>query len=276
MTDYTSFIADHFEIVDKQGELVPFRLWPHQQRILDEMESRTIVLKPRQIGSSAFNLAIFATDFILEDNIRLVIIAHDQGTTTRLIDRAKAYLRSFEAKTGISIPLKYNNRGEIIRSDNGNTLYIGTAGNRSFGVGDTIHKLLASEVSRYDDAETVMTNVLQAVPKDGWVMIESTANGFGNWYQQQWAKAEAGESTFKPIFLSWREVPEYAEEGWEERKRGEYVDERLFAQDFPENPEEAFLMSGHPFFDMNQISLMLKKAPEPTQQGQMTMDGVWL
>lgn len=276
MTDYAAFIADHFEIVDKQGTLVPFVLWPHQNRILDEMTNRTIVLKPRQIGSSAFNLAMFATDFILEDNIRLVIIAHDQGTTTRLIDRAKSYIRTFEQKTGAKIPLKYNNRGEMIRNDNGNTLYIGTAGNRSFGVGDTIHKLLASEVSRYEDAETVMTNVLQAVPKDGWVMIESTANGYGNWFQLQWDKAQTTEATFSPIFLSWREVPEYQVEGWEEQKRGEYVDERLFAQDFPETPEEAFLMSGNPFFDVETVQRMLKTAPEPVLTGNMTMEGIWL
>ena len=276
MTDYAAFIADHFEIVDKSGDLVPFLAWPHQKRILDEMTNRTIILKPRQMGSSAWNLAMLATDFILEDNIRLVIIAHDQGTTVRLIDRAKAYLRTFEQKTGVSIPLKYNNRGELIRSDNGNTLYIGTAGNRSFGVGDTIHKLLCSEVSRYEDAETIMTNVLQAVPKDGWVMIESTANGYGNWYQLQWSKAETGESSFKPIFISYKEVPEYSQEGWEEQKRGEYVDVRLFKQDFPESPEEAFLMSGNPFFDQEALSAMLKRDVVPETVGQLTMEGVWL
>ena len=121
-----------------------------------------------------------------------------------------------------------------------------------------------------------MTNVLQAVPKDGFVMIESTANGYGNWYQLQWSKAELNDSTFKPIFLSWREVPEYQAEGWEEQKRGEYVDERLFAQDFPETPEEAFLMSGNPFFDVEVVQAMLKSAPAVVQSGSMTMEGIWL
>ena len=276
MTDYAAFIKDHFLIVDKNAALVPFVLWPHQQRILDEMTNRTIILKPRQIGSSAFNLAVLATDFILEDNIRIVIIAHESGTTTRLIDRAKSYIQCFEQLSGMKIPLKYNNRGEMIRQDNGNTLYIGTAGNRTFGVGDTIHKLLCSEVSRFEDAETVMTNVLQAVPKDGWVRVESTANGYGNWYQMQWERAEHGDSTFKPIFISYSEVPEYQQEGWEEAKRGEYVDERLFRQDFPRTPDEAFLSSGNPFFDVEAVKRMLDAAPEPVKTGSMTMEGVWI
>lgn len=276
MTDYQAFIADHFEIVDKQANTVPFVLWESQQRILEEMTNRTIILKPRQMGSSAFNIALIATDFILEDNIRIVILAHEAGTTTRLIDRAKSYIRTFEHKTGIKIPLKYNNRGEMIREDNGNTLYIGTAGNRTFGVGDTIHKLLCSEVSRFEDAETVMTNVLQAVPKEGWVMIESTANGYGNWYQRTWEKAERGDSTFKPIFVSYLEIEEYRAEGWEEAKKGEYVDERLFRQDFPRTPDEAFLTSGNPFFDVEAVKRMLDNAQQPAQVGGMTMEGVWL
>lgn len=276
MTDYKAFIADHFQIVDKHAALVPFNLWPHQERLLAEMDKRTIILKPRQIGSSAFWCALAATDFILEDNLRMVILAHEAGTTTRLIDRVKFYLRSFEEKTGMAIPYKYNSRGEMIRSDNGNTLYIGTAGNRTFGVGDTIHWLLCSEVSRFEDAETVMTNVLQAVPREGRVIVESTANGYGNWYQLQWEKAQEPDSTFKPIFISYKDVPEYQEPGWEEAKRGEYVDERLFRQDFPRTPEEAFLSSGNPFFDLEALQRLKEAATVTPTTGELSMEGIWL
>lgn len=283
MTDYRAFIADHFDIVDKQAARVPFVLNPCQEVLSNCAAPRVIVLKPRQIGSTAYYAAEHATDFILEDNHRSVIVAHEASITAKLLDRVKFYLKCFEEKTGTSIPLKYNSRNELTRLDNNNTLYIGTAGASSFGRGDTIHKLLASEVAYYEQPD-VMVGLLQAVPKDGRVVIESTANGYGNYYQVMWDRAnrpedpnpETGWNGFTPIFLDYTMMPEYQAEGWREAKLREFADPRLFTQEFPASPEEAFLSSGSPFFDIEALTRMMERDVPPVTQGSLSMEGVWL
>ena len=52
---------------------------------------------------------------------------------------------------------------------------------------------------------------MQAVPNanDTEVILESTANGVGNYYHQQWKAAEKGLSEFVAIFVPWYWQSEY-------------------------------------------------------------------
>ena len=56
-----------------------------------------------------------------------------------------------------------------------------------------------------------MLSLMQAVPHDPqtMVIIESTANGVGGEFHQQWLRAVRGESEFVPLFFPWWEHQEY-------------------------------------------------------------------
>jgi hypothetical protein len=94
--------------------------------------------------------------------------------------------------------------------------------------------------------------------EDAWASIEpvadiggqiiglSTANGSGNWFHNEWLKATEGISPFKPMFYSWRAVSDRDEE-WFERKCLEMLP-WIRAQEYPNDPEEAFAKSGNPVF----------------------------
>jgi hypothetical protein len=276
MTDYARFIQDHFLIVDKTASTVPFVPNQPQGKLLETMTDRNIILKARQEGISAIILAIFATDFLLEDNSRSVVIAHESGATARLFDRVKFFIRSFEEKTGYKIPLKYNSRAELTRTDTNATFYVGTAGAEAFGRGDTIFNLHASELAFWPNPEETMTGLMQALAPNGKSYWESTANGYGNYFHTQWERAVAKESNVTPHFFSYMEMPEYQVEGWRESKMSEFSDPRMFAQEYPATPEEAFLSSGNPFFDVEAVKTMLDSAIEPIQVGGMSMEGLWL
>ncbi len=274
-TDYSRFIQDFFLIVNKEAQTVPFIPNAPQERVLREMTDRNIILKARQMGMSALILAIFTTDFILEENSRSVVIAHESGATTRLFDRVKFYLKCFEEKMGIKIPLKYNSRSELTRTDTNATFYVGTAGAEAVGRGDTIFNLHASEPPYWPNPEMTMAALLQAVVANGKVYMEGTANGY-DWFHTQWERAVSGESPFKPHFFSYLEMPEYQVDGWADKKRAEFSDPRLFMQEYPASPEEAFLSSGNPFFDVEMVKMMLDRPVEAPKQGNLTMEGVWL
>jgi hypothetical protein len=127
-------------------------------------------------------------------------------------------------------------------------------------------------VAFWPHADTHAAGVLQAVPEaDGTeVILESTANGVGNFFHQKWRDAENGVGDFIAIFVPWfwqeeyRKQPpadfsmdaeerEYAElyaltaeqMAWRRNKIAELKDPALFKQEYPATAAEAFQMSGH-------------------------------
>jgi len=87
--------------------------------------------------------------------------------------------------------------------------YIGTAGSRQFGRGDTITDLHCSEVAFWKDPKSLLGGLFQAVPRSGNISIESTGNGTGNWFHRSTMRAAAGSSRYRMHFLPWQDFKEY-------------------------------------------------------------------
>jgi hypothetical protein len=138
---YQQFVESNLTIVNKDGVEVPYLLNEAQVDFLKNITGRDIILKARQLGFSSLILAVMTTRFLLKRNERLVCISHEAGATQRLLDRVKFYIGSYEKKNGIKIPMKYNSRNEMNFGERNNTFYIGTAGSKTFGRGDTISVL---------------------------------------------------------------------------------------------------------------------------------------
>ena len=88
---------------------------------------------------------------------------------------------------------------------------LGTAENKNVGRSATIQLLHGSEVAFWNNASEHATGIMQAVPNAPGteVIMESTANGVGNYFHQQWQMAEAGISDFIAIFVPWYWQEEY-------------------------------------------------------------------
>lgn len=293
---YLRAIEKSFLIADKNHKTVPFILNEPQAKILSSLKGRDIILKARQEGISSLILALFTIDFISIDNIRCVVICHEQGAAQRLFDRVKFYLESLKTTFPGALPykLKYNSRSELVNTEKNSTFYIGSAGATAFGRGDTIHNLHLSEFAMYQDQEKLMISILQAVPKDGRIIIESTAQGVGNYFHNLWKKSKTNEGIFTPHFLPWFNLKEYSmpikgsfmatpEEvqlqqaynltneqlHWRRWKIKELNgNEDAFAQEFPANDEEAFIVSGNPIWSPT----LLKKYMLKTKPARMTGD----
>jgi len=178
-----------------------------------------------------------------------------------------------------------------------------TAGGKGIGRSDTLQCVHLSEYAFWpegaDGKAATLTGILQAVPSTPgtMVVIESTANGYED-FKERWDAAAAGENDFEAVFFAWYENPEYAMEPvpgtvWtpeEQELRGRcgLTDAQLqwrrwcianncggsldmFRQEYPSNPDEAFLHSGAGVFDNGQVILRRETAPEPVKRG----DFVW-
>lgn len=257
MIDYVRNISK-FNIVDKGGQAVPFFPNDYQKTYLSAMTTRDYILKVRQCGFSSVIDAIFTIDFLLVPNSRSVVLSHDTESAQKLLDRVKFYLSSAEKK-GLSINLKYNSRNELFNADKNSSFYIGKAGSKSFGRGDTLTSLHISEWAFCEDPKRLLASVLQAVTPTGRAIIETTANGM-NEAKIYWNRSKAGETGFKTHFFGNEFYsPEFLAQ--KERELGP----ELFKQEYPINDSEAFLSSGNPFFDKEARGIYLSAVREPEQ-----------
>src|SRR5262249_59464457 len=96
---------------------------------------------------------------------------------------------------------------------------VGTAGTKAVGRSSTIQLFHGSEVAFWPFADTHAAGVMQAVPneKDTEIILESTANGIGNFFHQTWRNAEAGKNDYIAIFVPWYWSEEYRRASFETR-----------------------------------------------------------
>lgn len=259
---YKAFIEERFKIVDKSGKTVPFELNKVQERyLLDTGSGRDIILKARQQGFSSMLLGVFTADFLLKENVTNVVVADKRDNAEALLERVKFFIRSYEEITNTVVPLKYNSKYELHLEGTNSKYIIGTAENREFGRSKTITNLHLSEAAFYPDFARITASAMQAVVPDGRVIMETTANGF-NEFKGYWDNAVAGTSTMKPLFFK---ASDFYDAEFLERKKLELG--RLFTQEYPETPEEAFLTSGDPYFDPLALKDHLDRCIEPIREG---------
>lgn len=199
-------IENFLRIADKDGNDVDFTLNTAQRRLDNALTGRDIVPKARQEGISSYILARFTVKCLGQRNTRAVVISHDKESTQRMLAKVRYYLRNFKGPKPI---IKNDSKNEITFPKTNSAFYIGTAGARKFGRGDTITHLHCSEAAYWPDPKEVTTGLFQAVPYSGELIIESTGNGVGNWYHKICMRAAEGRGRYKLHFFDWQSFPEY-------------------------------------------------------------------
>lgn len=303
LLDKRWFLENFISISDKQANTRILKLNPAQTLAFEKLSksNRAIILKARQMGISTLVLAMFFHDAITTPNLTVAIISHEDFATQRLFDKIKLFLDNLPKAIRPSI--SHNSTHELVFNKLHSTMYVGTAGSRAFGRGDTIHRCLASELAFYGvSAEKMMNGLQEAVPNDQKLWIESTPQGEGNLFHRMWKQAASGESNYTPVFLPWHAHPEYAlpvdsefanpldkghihynidesqlvdkykltEDQIRWRRMKVSSKKQLFFQEYPEDDISCFLSSGMSVFDLNKLaklSLRCRDANETEDSG---------
>lgn len=215
--DFEHYAPRCLKIRTKEGRVEPFALNQAQRHIhacISEQKRltgkvRAIILKGRQQGASTYTEGRLYWLVSHRKGVRSFILTHEAESTSALFEMAERYHEHcpilVKPSTGAS------NAKELIfdRLDSG--YKVGTAGNKAVGRGTTVQYFHGSEVAFWPHAAEHAKGILQAIPDapDTEVVLESTANGIGNYFHQQWQAAEAGESEFIAIFVPWYWQTEY-------------------------------------------------------------------
>ncbi len=198
-------IESLFSIADKDGNDVEFKL-NSAQKVLDEnLTGRDLVPKARQEGVSSYFLARYTAACMMRRNVKAVVISHDMESTQRMLNKVKYFIETIKGPKPV---IQNMSKNEITFPKMNSMFYLGTAGARKFGRGDTITHLHCSEFAFWPNAAELMLGLLQAVPMSGEIAIESTGNGLNDYYTRC-MRAETGNSRWSNHFLPWHEFAEY-------------------------------------------------------------------
>lgn len=126
-----------------------------------------------------------------------VVISHEKEATKRLFMAVRFFLDNLYQRPETTIDSKQ----EIKFNYHGSSYFIGTAGQKAFGRGDTVSRAHLSEAAFYEDFERILAGISEAA-EYGQIDIETTPNGREAFYDQ-WQKAKHGRSPYTPIFIPW-------------------------------------------------------------------------
>lgn len=291
-------IENMLMIADKDGNDVPFKLNSAQATVDAHLTGRDIIPKARQEGVTSYFLARNTVRCLSKRNTRAVIIAHEEDATKRMLRKVHYMLENIKGPKAV---IKNASANEIVFSKTNSVFYIGTAGAKQFGRGDTITDLHCSEVAFWKNPKSLLSGLFQAVPRSGNISIESTGNGTGNWFHRSTMRAAAGLSRYRMHFLPWQNFKEYTvpltaaeerrilnnlSEEYGERQlvargftagqiqfRREKLEEldydlQLFKQEYPETLDECFQATG--------FSIFAKVNYEPTDLWRSTGNGMFV
>ncbi len=273
---------------------------------------RIIILKARQLGFSTFVEAVIFKRTATAPNVNSLVVAHREDSTAALFRMNKLFYDylpdpvkpMISASNAQELVFENPEKNPVKRAKNpglNSRIRCNTAGGSGVGRGDTFQNIHASEFGFWrGNILDTWSGIIQTLPSEPGTLaiIESTANGF-NAFKDVWDKAVAGQNDFVPLFFAWYDNPDYVmpvppETQWTEAEiemqvRYELSDEQLqwrrwcirnncageerrFRQEYPSNPDEAFLTSGDGVFDNEVVMRMREQAPKPLHVGEFEYD----
>lgn len=229
--DFEAYASKCLRIRTKSGKIAPLKLNRAQKHIHAELTDqlnttgkiRALILKGRQQGVSTYTEGRYYWRTTHNRGTRAFILTHEQQATDNLFEMSQ---RFHEHCPSLMKPqTETASAKELLFGVMDSGYKVGTAGSKGVGRSSTIQYFHGSEVAFWPNAETHAVGVMQAIPDaEGTEVIqESTANGLGNYFHEQWKLAESGHSDYIAIFIPWY---------WQEEYR------KTPPTDFTKSPEE--------------------------------------
>lgn len=297
----------------KSGRTVALR--PNRaQQLFEERRGRSnIVLKARQMGLTTWVAARFFLKTITQPGTLTLEVAHSQEAAEeifRIVHRFLDWLPE-ELREG---PLKTSraNVRQIVFPEIDAQYRVVTAGDRNAGRGLTVQNLHCSELARWPgDAADTLAGLRAAMTPEAELVIESTPQGVGGCFYEEWQKASdvfdfpqakgrrgSETGTVRHFFPWWLEKGYRAEAVDEASLTEEEAALRLRVgltleqigyrrklltefrgvarQEFAEDAESCFLVSGEPVFEMSAVEARLKSVPEASEARRNGALEIWL
>jgi len=218
----------------------------------------SIVLKARQIGFSTLAAAYsFWLAFFWPDRF-IVMLSKTEREATKLLAKAKyihKFLPDWLKKSG---PELVQNNVLKMTFNNDSVIESLPSANEP-ARGESVYLAIIDEMAFLPNPDEAWASIEPIADVGGRVICLSTAKGEGNIFFQLWQGSQTGTNRFHGIFFPWSAAER--DQAWYDAQKAELPDWQLH-QEYPSNPEEAFIRSGRPVFDLDVLKLMIAQAPK--------------
>jgi hypothetical protein len=223
-----------------------------KQAARDWIDKRyTIVLKSRQIGFSTLAATFaFWTTFFWQDRF-VIMLSKTEREATKLLSKAKyiyKFLPDYFKQNGPE--LIQNNVLKMVFDNESSIESLPSANDPARG--ESVYLVIIDEMAFLPNPEEAWAAIEPIADVGGRVICLSTAKGEGNMFFQLWHGSQTGTNRFHGIFFPWSANEDRGQD-WYDAQAAELPDWQLH-QEYPSNPEEAFIRSGRPVFDIDALN----------------------
>lgn len=324
--DFEYWAAKCCKIRDKDTcRDVPFILNRPQRRVVKILEAdrragrpmRMIILKARQWGgSTVVEMYIAWIQLVFSElHIDALVCGREKGGSQVVLNLYSDMLARYplEFWEGEKAPKLKTSRGILQLEGRENRIYVAASTNADAVRGVNVGLVHLTEAAYWkatkgtDPADTVRSIYgAVAVAPMTLVVMESTADGVGSFFHEEWCRAVAGSSDKRPVFVAWHEIGKYSlrfppgyrgkaeaeklynslddyemalwtESGltleqinWYHHKRREFSDHTRMKSEFPSTAQEAFTSSTSNVFSIDKVELLRRGCSEPIAYGDVT------
>jgi len=255
------FAETYLKIISLDRGLVPFNLYPYQERMFKCFNDNrfNIVLACRQSGKSISSVAYLLWYAIFTPEKTIAVLANKGSTSREMLGRITLMLENlpFFLQPGC----KTLNKGSIDFSNNSRIVAASTSGSSIRGM--SVNLLYLDEFAFVERASEFYTSTYPVVSagKDTKVIITSTANGIGNIYHKIWEGANQGINEYKPFRVDWWDVP-----GRDEKWKTETISNTSPLQ-FDQEFGNTFFGTGDTLINAETLMSLRAKAPLRVLEG---------
>jgi hypothetical protein len=292
------------KVRDREGRLLPLVANAAQRRFEERRGRQNIVLKARQMGITTWVAGRFFLRTITKPGTLTLQVAHTRAAAEAIFQVVQRMWEQLpeSLKEG---PLQRSraNAGQMVFSELDAEYRVASACDFSAGRGLSVQNLHGSEVSRWPgNAAETLAGLRATLAPDGEMVLESTPYGAYGAFYEEWIdgvdEVQGGDEMVRHFLPWWMEAayagPDVDALAMTEEERalverhgltGEQIGYRrgleksyggLRMQEFAEDPETCFRVSGACFFDVDAIDLRMTELPSAFETRRGGALQIWL
>jgi hypothetical protein len=256
---FDHFCRNYWFIKHPERGRIPFEMREAQiETIRSWMDNRySVVLKARQIGFSTLAAAYSFWLVFFQSDRFVVMLSRTEREAMKLLQKSKYGYRWLPEWMRMRGPRLLTDHQLKMVFDNESAIESLPSSNDP-ARGESVYLVIVDEMAFLPNADEAWASIEPVADVGGRVICLSTANGSGNFFHQLWVGSQTGTNLFTGIFWSW-DAGDRDNDWYEVKKKS--LPEWQLHQEYPRHPEEAFIKSGNPVFDLDVIGALIPENP---------------
>ena len=244
--DPAYFINTYVKVVHPIEGIVPFKLFPFQERMISEIHGNrfSLVRKFRQAGITTLSAAYSLWTIIFHDHKNVMVVSIGDRESRSFLERV---VGMFDDLPEWLKPVEIMRNKHVLRLSTGSQVKSQPAG---AGRGESVSLLIVDEAAFVDKMREFWMAIYPTISTGGAACIISTVNGMSNLYYELYKAASKNENKFHIVDIDWEEHPWYTPEWYAETRPN--MSEKAWLQEY----ECEFLGTGDTFIDRHTLKTL--------------------